>query len=458
MKTIETKIPRFMLVGSGSDSGKTTITCAILRAMQRSALNPVSFKCGPDYIDPMFHTKALGIKSRNLDLYLCGEKAVKYLLAKNSKGAGVSIIEGVMGMYDGIGTDDTFSSNHLARITQTPEVLIINPKGMSLSLLAQIYGYMHFKPNNIKGVILNKTKETMYPMYKEMIENNLNIKVYGYMPIVENASFPDRHLGLVTAGEIDNINRKLNLLADTCAKTIDLKALLKLSEKNSDFTYEEIEINHQSDVRIAVASDNAFSFYYEDNFDLLRSLGATTEFFSPLKDKTLPKDIHGIIIGGGYPEEYAEKLSKNTAIIGKLHEYIVKKSIPTIAECGGFMYLGKSITDFQNKKYAMVNAIDTDSFMTDKLMRFGYVKLTAQNDNLLCDKGDFINAHEFHYSDSNNNGSDFLAQKESGRSWNAIHASQSLFAGYPHMHLWGNINFAKKFIKKCEEFKNGFKK
>ena len=445
-------INRFMIVGTGSGSGKTTVTCAILKALQNRGLKLASFKCGPDYIDPMFHSKVIGTKSRNLDLYMCGEETVNYLFAKNSEGADLSVIEGVMGMYDGlVANSDRYSSNHLALVTNTPQILVVNTRGMSFSLVAQIYGYLNFKKNNLSGVILNNTSEKMYLVYK-MIEDTLDIKVYGYMKTCDEAIIKSRHLGLITAGEIEDINQKLNLLAKEAEATIDMDGLISLSQKNPDFSYQDIRISpivSNEPVTIGVVQDRAFCFYYEDNLALLKQLGAKIIYFSPLSDQTLPENIDGLLLGGGYPEEYAKQLSENTKMLESIKNAVLN-GIPTVAECGGYMYLCNSITDRTKAAYKMAGVIDTASKMTEKLSRFGYVTLSAKKDNMMCKKGESIRAHEFHYSDSDNSGNDFTAKKENGVSWECIYADDTLFAGYPHIHFWGNIDFAKNFIQKCD--------
>lgn len=414
-----------------------------------------SFKCGPDYIDPMFHREIIGTNGGNLDLFLCSEQTVKHLFYQNSKGADFAIIEGVMGLYDGIGMTDECSSTHLSLVTDTPQVLVMSVKGMSLTAVSQLHGYINFRKNNIKGVILNQISERTYPFFKEMIEKELNITVYGYLPTIKEVSLESRHLGLITANEVEDIQTKLTELATVCEQTLDITGLIELGDKCKAFSFTPVEVQSITTgkpVRIAVAKDNAFCFYYEDNFSLLKSLGADIVFFSPIHDEVLPSNINGIIFGGGYPEEYAKQLSENKSMLVEVKRCISER-IPVIAECGGFIYLCKTIVNNQGETFPMVGAIDADSEMTTRLSRFGYITLTAEVDNLLCQAGESINAHEFHYSDSSNSGNSFQAVKPSGASWNCIHASDRFYAGYPHVHLWGNIEFAKKFIKECE--KNG---
>jgi len=310
---------------------------------------------------------------------------------------------------------------------------------------------LNFRKNNIKGIILNRTTAGMYPIFKQMIENELPVKVYGYLPVVNEAEFKSRHLGLITAEEIKDINEKLEILAQTCEATIDIDGLIELSKTSKNFEYEEIEVLNiieQKKVRIAVAMDKAFCFYYEDNLTLLKKLGAEIVCFSPLEDKSVPANIDGLILGGGYPEEYANALSENKSMLESI-KTAIENCIPLIAECGGYMYLCKSIADAQGVNCNMVGAIDATSSMTKKLSCFGYIKLIANKDNLLCKKGESINAHEFHYSDSSDNGSDFTARKQSGKEWSCVHTNENMFVGYPHLHFWGNIDFAKNFILRC---------
>ncbi len=443
-----------MIVGTGSGSGKTTITCAILQALVNRGLKPASFKCGPDYIDPMFHSEVIGTKSGNLDLFLCGEKTVKTLFVRNAAGYDLSVIEGVMGMYDGLsGRTDECSSNHLAMVTQTPEILVMDAKGMSLSAAAIIKGFLDFKKNNIKGVILNNITSGTYLLLKGLIEEIAGIRVFGYLPPVKEALIESRHLGLVTAGEITNLQTKLDLLASAAAASIDIDGLIGLAEEYAPFSYEEMKLKSgppPKPVRVAVAMDKAFCFYYHDSLELLRELGAILVPFSPLSDAILPEDVGGLILGGGYPEEYAKELSNNETMLRSVKS-AVDHGIPTLAECGGFMYLQESITDRAGIEHKMAGVLPGRARMTKKLSRFGYLTLTAQRDNLLCRAGDEINAHEFHYSDSEYNGADFKAQN-GARHWDCIYADKNLFAGYPHLHLWGNPAFAESFVDSCSNY------
>lgn len=441
------KIPRIMLVGTGSGCGKTTITCGLLAAYKARGLNIAAFKCGPDYIDPMFHKEALGVNSYNLDVILTKEEGVSHILGQGGKNHHLSIIEGVMGMYDGQGLTDIGSSNHISQLTNTQQILVVSPKGVGLSIAAIVSGYKEFKENNLVGVIINNTNENMYAYYKKIIEQYTGLNVLGYLPKNEEISIESRHLGLVTAGEIENIKEKLENLGKICEQTIDLDKILEIAKEKAIFSYEKINIQSpiNDKVKIALAWDEAFCFYYQDSLKVLENMGAEIIKFSPIKDRALPKNIGGLILPGGYPELYAKELETNESMKSSIKEAI-ENGLPTIAECGGYMYLCESLEDLQGKKYLMVGTINHKAKMTGKLVRFGYGVLEAKENGLLADKGEVLLAHEFHYSDTDNNGEAFLFKRARGENLCAV-VNKNLYAAYPHIHFLGNIQGAKRFVK-----------
>lgn len=451
------KIPRIMISATGSNAGKTTITTAVLKAFSLKNKSVIAYKTGPDYIDPMFHKKVIKIPSRNLDMFMLGENNCKYIISKNSKDKNISIIEGVMGYYDGIGVGTASSSYELSKALSCPTILVVNPKGMGVSACAIIEGFKNFRENtNIKGIILNNVSPKMYDYYKKMIEQNNNLHVYGYMPVMEKCRLENRHLGLITADEINNLEGIVNELGGKALETIDLDGLVELANKAKSIECKAPNINFIDKTRIAIAKDKAFCFYYEDSLNVLEALGAELVEFSPLKSKKLPNDIGGLYIGGGYPELYMEELSSNKELLADIKAK-VSSGLPTFAECGGYMYLLHSFRA-EDKEYKLVGAVEGSSFMTSSLKRFGYISLVSQNDNLMCSKGQVINGHEFHYSDSTNCGDSFVAKKpESNRYWNAIIADDTKFIGYPHINFLGNISFAQNFVKKSIEYQRGNK-
>ncbi len=436
------KLPRVVIGGTASGSGKTTLTCALLGILKQK-YNAVSYKCGPDYIDPMFHAKVLGVSSYNLDLFFCEKQIIKNLLAENK--AEIAVIEGVMGFYDGMAINtEKGSTFDVANVTNSPVILTINAKGAANSLLATIYGFIKFKTNNIKGVVLNNITQHTYNALVPEIKK-LGIQPLGYIPkLPSELVLESRHLGLKTAGEIQDIKQKLIKVAQITQQTLEIEKIIEIAQNAVPIGYEEINRKKICrSVNIAVAYDKAFCFYYKENLEILKQLGANLIFFSPLTDEKLPDNIQGIYLGGGYPELYTEQLSQNK----KMRESILlalKNCLPCIAECGGFMYLTKAIDGAE-----MVGFLPTQSKNEQKLVRFGYVELTANNNNLLCKKGEKIKGHEFHYYDCEDNGSDFTAEKLNGKHWQAVYTSECLYAGYPHLSFLSNEKMAVNFIEKC---------
>ncbi|MEG0919024.1 MAG: cobyrinate a,c-diamide synthase [Anaerovoracaceae bacterium] len=452
-------VPRVLITATGSGGGKTTVTCGILKALKNKGLEVDSFKCGPDYIDPMFHSKILEIPSRNLDLFFSSENVVKYILEKNTVSADIVLMEGVMGYYDGIGaiTSDA-GAYDLSVKTKTPSVLIIDCKGKSVSILAEIKGFVTYKENsNIKAVILNRISPMLYPMIKDEIEKQLGIKVLGYLPYMGNCSLESRHLGLITAEEIGNLEEIIDELGKQVSESVDLDYLIELASSAPELSFDNEEIKVEKvngKPKIAVARDEAFCFYYEDNLELLRELGAEIEFFSPIEYESLPEGTCGVLFGGGYPELHLRELELNTNLKRDLIMGI-HNGLPVLAECGGFMYLHEFIEDEQGDRYTMVGAIEGGSIPTGKLGRFGYINLETKVDSVIGKAGTEIKAHEFHYWDSENPGESALAKKPSGkRNWKCVHTKNNMFAGYPHMYYYSNIDVPKEFLNKCLEYKN----
>lgn len=452
---MEYMIPRIVLAGTNSGCGKTTVACAILQALVNRELNVGAFKCGPDYIDPMFHSRIIGAECTNLDLFFFDENTLKYLLAKNGAGRDISVIEGVMGFYDGMGLTTTAASTYeVSLFTESPTVLVVAAKGASLSVMAVIQGFLDFCPNNlIKGVILNQCTASTYSVLAKEIEARFagRVQLLGFLPTMRECSLESRHLGLITAAEVQGLHEKLNMLASQAERTIDIDGLLALAASAAPVYCEEVNLPKQREtVRIAVARDNAFCFYYEDSLDALREMGVELVPFSPLSNSELPQDIQGMYLGGGYPELYAQRLSKNAPMRASV-KAALERGVPCIAECGGFMYLTESIAS-----YPMVGFIPGKSFDTGKLTRFGYISLKAGHDTLLCTAGGEIRGHEFHHWDSENTGGSFTAVKASGKSWKCVHATETLYAGYPHFHFYSNPDFAVSFYNAClkEKHKN----
>lgn len=442
------KTPRVLIAGTNSGCGKTTVVCALLQALVNRNLRVGAFKCGPDYIDPMFHSRIIGAKSSNLDLFFFEENTAKYLLARSSADFDVSIIEGVMGYYDGMGLTGTNASSYeVAQVTDTSVVLVVNAKGASLSVVATIHGFMTFYPDSrIRGVILNQCSPMAYEALAQAILEQFEGKVQplGYLPRMADCALESRHLGLVTAAEVKGLKEKMNLLAEQAEKSIDIDALMRLAGDAADLTYEPVGLpRYEVPIRVAVAKDNAFCFYYEDSLQVLRDMGAELVEFSPLTDERLPENIHGLYLGGGYPELYARQLSANMSMRNSIRMALENK-LPCIAECGGFMYLTQGIAG-----EPMVGYLSGECFDTGKLTRFGYVTLKAKEDNLLCKAGEEIRGHEFHHWDATEPGGSFTANKSTGKTWDCVVANDRIYAGYPHFHFYANPAFAKGFYETC---------
>lgn len=456
--------PRFLLAAGASGSGKTTITCGILQVLKNRGLRVSSFKCGPDYIDPMFHAKVLKTRSRNMDTFFTDEQTTRYLFVKNAKDADLSVIEGVMGYYDGVGgISDSASAYDIASITETPVVLVVNTRGMSLSALAYIRGFLTYREDShIRGVILNQMPAILYPEMKQRIEEELGVRVFGYVPKITECAIDSRRLGLAMPDEVEELEEKMQKLADVLEQCLDIDGLLELAKSAGPmrgaetpealekiFDSEQAKTVQRERPVIAVARDEAFCFIYENNLQLLRDLGAELIEFSPLHDGGLPKEADGVLLYGGYPELYAEKLSLNTAMTADVRKKL-QGGLPCMAECGGFMYLHRTVEDMQRRKWQMVGLIDAEAFRTEKPRRFGYVALQE----IGKESGGTIRGHEFHYFDSTNNGESYLARKPlRKRSWKCIHKTGNLMVGFPHLYYYSCPQMALDFLVRCIEYK-----
>ncbi|MBO5145736.1 MAG: cobyrinate a,c-diamide synthase [Lachnospiraceae bacterium] len=443
---------RIMLAGTQSGSGKTTITCAVLQKLVNDGYDVSSFKCGPDYIDPMFHGRVIGTRARNLDSCFCDSNTLNTILYKNK--GNISVIEGVMGYYDGAGASG--SSWEIACQTATPVILIIDCKGMGQSIGAVMKGFLTFRnPSRIAGFIFNRLPESMVPEAERLCEE-MQTAYFGRFPYIKEAQLESRHLGLVTAEEIKDIQKKLALLADAAARYLCMDKIVKIAEQAERPAFQMVmpqPVVHGGRVRIGIARDEAFCFWYEDNLELLRELGCEIVPFSPLWDTHMPDGLDGLILPGGYPELYADKLSANKGFRQELLE-LLKSEIPTIAECGGFLYLQKSLEDKNGIVYDMVGFLESDGYRTDKLQRFGYVSLKALSDNMLCQKGQTLVAHEFHYWDSTDCGAGFMAEKLSrSLQYACVVADDRLYAGFPHLYFYGNRDAACRFVKCCDVYR-----
>ncbi len=473
------KIKRVMIAAPKSGSGKTVVTCALLQVLKDCGLKVASYKCGPDYIDPMFHEKIIDVPAKNLDTFFTDEEKTRELFQNSAKKVDFAVFEGVMGLYDGLGgVRKEGSSYHLAEVTKTPIVLVVDVKCMGRSIIPLIAGFLNYdKKNLVQGIILNRMSRGYYETLKPLIEDELQKKLIGFLPEKEELYFESRHLGLFLPDEVNHIKDKLYAASELFSKTVSIECIKEIAESAEELELDETvvketvieehgDIGHvkvagdlmegvvvqDSSPTIAVAKDEAFCFYYADNIHLLEEYGAKITYFSPLHDEKLPEGCHALLIGGGYPELYAKELSANT----KMRETVknaVENEMPIVAECGGFMYLHSFLKDKEGLCYDMAGVIPATCFYTGKLVRFGYIELREmQNHFLLNGKG--IKGHEFHYYDSTYNGADVIAVKPiSGKEYACIIDNKMQWMGFPHLYYPSNPVFARAFVDKARKYK-----
>ena len=453
--------PRIVFSAIQSGSGKTTVTLGVMLALRKMGLRVQPFKAGPDYLDPMHHSAVCARVSRNLDSWLVQRGAILELFTRNAKGADISVIEGVMGLYDGFRDTEYGSTAHLAKILGAPVILVLNAASFSRSASAIVLGCKEFdKKVNLAGVILNNIgSPNHYHFAKSAIEKKTKIPVLGFLPKETGIKLPERHLGLVSAEEKkpdSGLYAKLRALVE---KNIDLGRLIKISRQAPGVTSALSLSSHAvpGKVTIAVAKDKAFNFYYQDNLDILERLGARLVEFSPLKDKSLPPDIDGMYIGGGYPEIFSARLSANLRIREAVGRY-AEEGLPIYAECGGLMYLVKNIVDFQGRVFPMSGVFDCSAAMANKRQALGYIEIEVRKDNILSRKGDKIRAHTFHWSYLKNLSKSirfaYKVTKGKERVYEDGLIKENVLASYAHLHFASRINFAKNFIKSCLTYKD----
>lgn len=435
-------LPQIMVAAPASGSGKTAAACALLAALRRRGLAPCAFKCGPDYIDPMFHRAALGVDSCNLDLFLTRPGRLRQLYAQRLAGHGAAVTEAAMGYYDGAALTDEASAWQVADTLGLPVLLVVRPGGASLTLAAQIRGLTAFRPDShLAAILLNDCSAGYAARLAPLLERETGLPVIGCLPRLEAARLPSRHLGLYTAGEIADLTPRLEALADALEANADVDRLLELCRREAPAA--AAESLPPPKARIAVARDAAFCFCYPESLDALRAAGAECVFFSPLADAALPA-AQGLYLPGGYPELYAEALSRN-APMRRAVAAAVRAGVPTVAECGGFLYLGQALADEKGQSWPMAGVLPGEGFAARGLVRFGYAHVTAEADSLLFRRGEAVPVHEFHHWDSTDPGAALAAQKPDGRAWRCGFVSQSLYAGFPHLYWAGRPELAARF-------------
>ena len=465
-------IPGILFAAASSGCGKTTITCGALRAWQRKGLKIKAWKCGPDYIDPMFHKQVLGIPGGNLDSFFLSKEALKAQYQQKNAGFDLAVTEGVMGYYDGLGGISTQASTYeVAQAVDVPVILILDGKGASLSLAAMLRGFLQYqKDSHIVGVILNSTSTMIGARLKPVLEAE-GVKYLGCVPVSKEIQFDSRHLGLVMPEEVPQIQKQLDEIADLLEESVDLDGILELArsyaekvENNEDAGLAKCQTSQvametraagsftesRNPLRIAVARDEAFCFYYQENMELLESLGVELIPFSPIHDQELPAKVTGVILGGGYPENYAKALSENTSMLASIRQAWENK-MPFLAECGGFLYLHRELEGSDGIFYPLAGVIPDKAWKTNRLGRFGYITLTPDHPDTCLIRE--IKGHEFHYWESGDCGTCWTAKKPlSDRSWSCVHSEQGQIAGFPHLYYPSAPEFAEQWLEMCRKW------
>ncbi|PWI58728.1 cobyrinate a,c-diamide synthase [Sulfoacidibacillus thermotolerans] len=450
--------PRLLLAGTHSGVGKTTLTLGLLAALRKRGLAVQGFKAGPDYIDPSYHTAVTHRPARNLDRFMVGEDGVREIFWRASADADLSVIEGVMGLYDGRDVKENVgSSAELALLLQSPIILVIDASGMARSAAALVLGFQKLLESvPIAGVLVNRVGSIgHYRIVQTAIEQECNVPTVGYLPKMADVAIPERHLGLIPALERGELSPLFDLLAKRIEESVDVARLLEIAQGASALSEPSAVIftkkEKQTQVKIAIAKDAAFNFYYPENLELLELAGADLHYFSPLAGDLLPDDVDGLYIGGGFPEEFAGDLSARTELLLQLYGKI-KGGLPTFAECGGYMFLAKEIVDRAGKRHPMVGVIPATVKMQENLAALGYREATALVDHLLLAQGETVKGHEFHYSTLTYElDSPPYAYEVKGLRGKKVDgfSTNTLVAGYTHLHFASNPAVVQRFIHAC---------
>lgn len=452
-----------MITAASSGSGKTMITCGLLELFKRKGLNPLACKCGPDYIDGLFHKQVLELEGMNLDSYFEAPEELRDKYSRLSKGH-LPVVEGVMGYFDGLGGSTTRASSwEVAHILDLPAVLVVDARGASVSLAAVIKGFLEFERpmgSQIKAVIFNRMSPMLYPRIRELVERETGIRAAGFVPELDFLKVGSRHLGLVLPEEIAGLREQMNRLGKCLEETIDWEFLEELgAEKEGRDALEEENTEASCTAafsfRLGIAMDEAFCFYYQDNLRLLERLGGELVYFSPIHDRSLPEQLDGLILGGGYPELYCEALSLNESMRESVKK-AAEGGLPVLGECGGYLYLLEELEAEDGRIWPMTGVLKGKGYKKGKNSRFGYIGVEAEKDSLYLKPGEQIRGHEFHYWDCEVLEEEWgmRAKKPVGnRSWPCIRIKNQVMAGFPHLFYPSCPAFAVRFAKACVRYK-----
>lgn len=472
---------RWMIAAPASGSGKTAAVCGLLTLLKKRGCSAGAFKCGPDYIDPMFHKKVLGIPGCNLDSFFLEPEQLRDLFCRETAELEAAVVEGVMGYFDGVGGMSWGSSWDIARILKLPVILVVDGHGASLSVLAQIKGFLDYQPtgereeNRIAGVILNRTSPSMCSVLKPRIEKELGIACLGCIPVLKWLDLKSRHLGLLLPDEIGNLQEQMERLSQVLEESVDVERLLELGRgpqrrhesgaDQEDGAGREDEAGREDRAGrkkkqgeetfcLAAAMDEAFCFYYQENLELLRELGARIIPFSPLRDEKLPEQTDGILLGGGYPELYAAELGENRS----MREFIrraAEEGMPILGECGGYLYLLEELEGEDGNMYPMAGVFSGSGKREERLRHFGYVTVQTGADSSYLKKGQQIRGHEFHYwhcQKDETEGAMEARKPLGGKKWPAMRIKHQVTAGFPHLYYPSLPEFAERFARACMEY------
>lgn len=448
---------RIVLAGTHSSVGKTTVALGLLAAWRRQGLRPAPFKAGPDYIDPGLHEQAAGRPSRNLDVWLLDEPSLRGVFQRGTRDAGVAVIEGVMGLFDGIGSTQEGSTAAVARALDCPVVLVLDVAAMSGTAAALVLGCQRMEPGvRLVGVVLNKVGSDGHARSTaDAIATTTGLPVLGSLPRDPLLEIPERHLGLVPRAEGGVPEAILERLADLVEERFDLAAVRRLADSVAPLPPDGRVIQldgHTPRARIGVAQDRVFGFYYQDTIDLLEESGAEIVRFSPLDDEVLPPDLDGLYLGGGFPELYAHAIAENHRMRAALHEHAARGR-PIYAECGGLMTLGRTLTTFEGEALPMFGILPVDSRMQRETLTIGYREVEALRASPLMPAGARVRGHEFHWSLADAPAASIAAYRVIGAERLEGLCVGKTLASYIHLNLAGAPDIARRFVASCAELR-----
>ncbi len=449
------RLSAFCIAGTHSGCGKTTVSLGIMSALTRRGFSVQPFKVGPDFIDPGHHSRITGRDSHNLDSWMLDLSQNQEIFNRYTMDADAAVVEGVMGLFDGVsGDDESGSTAQMAKWLELPVFLVIDARSMARSAAAVALGYSRFDRGlKVQGVIFNRVASERHgEMLKEALQSRLDLPVYGCLPREDKLQVPSRHLGLVTDEDFSIGHRQMEFLGQWVEDNLDLSQILSISERNKGLPFEKV-LDRSSRVRVGIAKDEAFCFYYPENLRLLCEAGAELVSFSPIRSKELPEGIKGLYLGGGYPELHCQKLSANQGLLESIREFAMGGG-PVYAECGGFMYLTTEILDPQGNAYPMADIFPFSTKMDSQLRSLGYREIRTKKDSILGSAGTRVRGHEFHYShlQERKAGPEAIYSIVEGRPSGDTDEGflrEGVLGSYIHLHFASSPAVATNFVEYC---------